>query len=640
MIVYSGNAVQAEPLATLNVLYANRAHGLQCTRSSAHVASASRSRSLPGLRTLRHGARTRDHRWRHRLPIPVIWIGSVLLVRLVHLTLIGDAAVPFNNARLIVQAKAVVCHGLENAFFSVPPAANLLLAGLAYVSNLSAGDAFFLLALALHVLLAVSFWYWLSAMRWPAEINRLAMWVFVWLPVFNSYEGFDNISVLGAAAGFLTMVGSLHRLARADRIGPKACCAVLFPTAAMVMFRAEYLLFTSLYLVIWASCPWITHRYRALSRVSLRRIGSAGLVLICGFGFGVGLTIWIRGVSSGEYLLAGRGYSCWTLLDGVPLSWMPTEDHSYTARVRVARRYFGDPADYDYSLVRMVVAHPGTIAVKMLHNLPRWLSELGRRHVVLPVPAMAVLLTGLFWMARSRRRRHTCLQLMATIVMTIPVTVLYTHAEYMTPAFVGATVGIACGLAFFSRRVVSACTVLGVPLTRRWATRICLTLFCLSMEGLLLRGGGLFADFQSRRAIAKTIDETLESIQVRTVWLDPYSMELDSYSRADIRNRIAQFSDWRAQQAQVSSSLPWPSSTVTIDVMDLVDRRSFDGQPALPVVLWDDSENARQVCQNRKASWSRHGYTEVITVNSDHPHRPFTVMVLMPATVVSGASDE
>ena len=132
---------------------------------------------------------------------------------------------------------------------------------------------------------------------------------------------------------------------------------------------------------------------------------------------------------------------------------MPTEDHSYTARVRVARRYFGDPADYDYSLVRMVVAHPGTIAVKMLHNLPRWLSELGRRHVVLPVPAMAVLLTGLFWMARSRRRRHTCLQLMATIVMTIPVTVLYTHAEYMTPAFVGATVGIACGLAFFSRRV-------------------------------------------------------------------------------------------------------------------------------------------------------------------------------------------
>ena len=51
------------------------------------------------------------------------------------------------------------------------------------------------------------------------------MWVFVWLPVFNSYEGFDNISVLGAAAGFLTMVGSLHRLARADRIGPKACCA-------------------------------------------------------------------------------------------------------------------------------------------------------------------------------------------------------------------------------------------------------------------------------------------------------------------------------------------------------------------------------------------------------------------------------
>ena len=50
-------------------------------------------------------------------------------------------------------------------FFSVPPAANLLLAGLAYVSNLSAGDAFFLLALTLHVLLAVSFWYWLSAMR-------------------------------------------------------------------------------------------------------------------------------------------------------------------------------------------------------------------------------------------------------------------------------------------------------------------------------------------------------------------------------------------------------------------------------------------------------------------------------------------
>ena len=75
-----------------------------------------------------YGARVLKEGLRHRLAMPVGWLGCVLLIRLVHLLLIGDGAVPFNNARLIVQAKSVVFHGIGEAFFSVPPAPNLLLA--------------------------------------------------------------------------------------------------------------------------------------------------------------------------------------------------------------------------------------------------------------------------------------------------------------------------------------------------------------------------------------------------------------------------------------------------------------------------------------------------------------------------------
>ncbi|MEE3371627.1 MAG: hypothetical protein VX346_20005 [Planctomycetota bacterium] len=578
----------------------------------------------------------------HPQAMPVGWLGSVLLIRLVHLLLIGDAAVPFNNARLIVQAKAVVFHGIGDAFFSVSPAPNLLLAGLIQISKWPAGHAFFLMCMLLHGCLALAFWYWLSSLRWPTEINRGAMWVFAWIPALNSYEGFDNIAVIGAAAGFFVMAGALYRgIAAMEGISLGVACALFVSANVMVLFRAEHLLFSGIYFTTWISSAWFVTQFTRLpwlflDKFSLRRGILAGVLVLSGLGTGVGLVIWIRGASSGEYRLDARGYGCWTLLDGIPLSWMPTDDHSYSARVRVAQEYFGDPADYDYSVVRMVWAHPATTIAKMVQNLPRWFVELGRRHVVLPLPVAAILLVGLVWMARSRRRRGTCLQLVAMVVMTVPVTAFYTNAEYMTPAFVSASVGIACGLVLITSCVARVCRLSGINLSRRWGARIGLIALCMLMECLLLRGGGLLSDFNSKRAIAEKIDETVSALQLSAVLLDPYWMELDSYCQTDISNRNIQLREWRAQQDRTGSPLPWPFGVETTDVMQLIDQVTSDGKAMLPVVIWSDDEDSQRIVQRRQERWIRRGYAVIDTFNTDRSGGAFCFVILAPPELATG----
>ena len=589
-----------------------------------------------------YGARALVDAMGHPLAMPVGWLGCVLLIRLVHLLMIGDGAVPFNNARLIVQAKAVVFHGIGDAFFSIPPAPNLLLASLIQILKWPAGHAFFLMCMILHGCLALAFWYWLSSLRWPTEINRGAMWVFAWLPALNSYEGFDNIAVIGAAAGFFVMAGALYRsIAATEAISLGVACALFVSASVIVLFRAEYLLFSGIYFTVWVSSAWFATQFTRLpwlflNKFSLRRDILAGLLVLSGLGTGVGLVVWTRGASSGEYRLDARGYGCWTLLDGIPLSWMPTDDHSYSARVRVAQEYFGDPADYDYSVVRMMWSHPGTTIAKMVQNLPRWFVELGRRHVVFPLPITAILLAGLVWMARSRRRRGTCLQLVVMMVMTVPVTAFYTNAEYMTPAYVSATVGVTCGLVLASSCVTRCCRLSGVALSRRWGQRICLIALCMLMECLLLRGGGLLSDFKSKRAVAEKIDETVRSLQVSAVLLDPYWMELDSYCQTDIRNRSMQLREWRARQGRTGTSLPWPFGVETTDAMQLVDQATNAGKAAVPVVLWSDAKDSQRIVWRRKERWIRRGYVVVDSFNADRSGASFCFVVLVPPELATG----
>ena len=576
----------------------------------------------------------------HPSVMPVGWIGCVLLIRLVHLIFIGDGSVPFNNARLIVQAKAVALHGIEDAFFSVPPAPNLLLASLVKISKMPAGHMFFLMAIILHGCLALAFWYWLTSLRWPTEMNRIAMWVFAWLPALNSYEGFDNIAVIGAAAGFFVMAGALSRVVTAELVPLTAVWTLLASAISMVLFRAEYLLFSGLYLAIWAPTAWCAIQWRdtswlLLNRFSLRRRSLTGLLVISGLAIGIVLMAWLRGASSGEYRLDARGYGCWTLLDGIPLSWMPTDDHSYSARVQVAKKYFGDPADYDYSVARMMWSHPGATVSKMVQNLPRWFVELGRRHVIFPLPITAFLLLGLVWMARSRRRRGTCLQLVVMVVMTVPVTAFYTNAEYMTPAFVSATVGVACGLVLIANRLTQVCRLWGFSVARRWVVRMCVVVLCMLMECLLLRGGGLLSDFRSRRVIAEKIDEAADGARFSAVLLDPYWMELDSYCRTDIRNRTIQLRSWRTRQEETGTTLPWPFGVETVDTMQLVDQVTSDQREALPVVLWSDGKDSQQVFQQRRERWIRRDYVAVYSFDADRLDAPFRVIVLVPQGLVT-----
>ena len=61
------------------------------------------------------------------------------------------------------------------------------------------------------------------------------MWVFAWLPALNCYEGFDNIAVIGAAAGFFVMAGALYRgIAATDRISLGVACAIFVSANVMV----------------------------------------------------------------------------------------------------------------------------------------------------------------------------------------------------------------------------------------------------------------------------------------------------------------------------------------------------------------------------------------------------------------------
>ena len=119
------------------------------------VIGASRSRSLAERQRPGYGVRALVDAMGHPLAMPVGWLGCVLLIRLVHLLLIGDGAVPFNNARLIVQAKAVVFHGIGDAFFSIPPAPNLLLASLVQILKWPAGHAFSLMCMILPSIVMV-----------------------------------------------------------------------------------------------------------------------------------------------------------------------------------------------------------------------------------------------------------------------------------------------------------------------------------------------------------------------------------------------------------------------------------------------------------------------------------------------------
>jgi hypothetical protein len=231
-----------------------------------------------------------------------------------------------------------------------------------------------------------------------------------------------------------------------------------------------------------------------------------------------------------------------------------------------------------------------------------------------------------------------CLQLVLMIVVTVPVTAFYTNAEYMTPAYVSATVGIACGLVLVSSCAMQASRLSKFALSRRWCTRICLIGLCILMECLLLRGGGLLSDFKSKRIVAEKIDEKLRAMHVSAVLLDPYWMELDSYCQVDIRNRSIQLSGWRVQQDRTGTTLPWPFGVETTDAMELVDQVAPNEKAILPVVIWSDASDSQRIVRRRKERWIRRGYTAIDSFDTDRPDASFSVVVLVPSesTTVQG----
>ncbi len=63
--------------------------------------------------------------------------------------------------------------------------------------------------LASHLVLALAFWFWVRSLRLRPAERRTSLLIFVGLPLFNSYEGFDNYPTLLGAALFLLVAACL-----------------------------------------------------------------------------------------------------------------------------------------------------------------------------------------------------------------------------------------------------------------------------------------------------------------------------------------------------------------------------------------------------------------------------------------------
>jgi hypothetical protein len=245
----------------------------------------------------------------------------------------------------------------------------------------------------------------------------------------------------------------------------------------------------------------------------------------------------LRHQESGHFALVARDYACWAFLDGTPPAWQSPADQSEADRVRSGIRHFGHPAEYGYSASRMMLQHPLKTATKFVLNLPSWLFELGRRHVVVPLPLALLAAWGAALMVRRRGPPgiQTCWPaLFAAILMTLPLAVLIVSARYLMPSFGAVCVLAAAGLL----AVLAWCQRLlrgKVPLRAVWWGGMVTT--CMALELLLLRGGGLLRDAPNLRPVARYLDEHFAGPPRVPLVLDPHRDAIDGDCRADICNR-------------------------------------------------------------------------------------------------------
>ncbi len=552
-------------------------------------------------------------------PAVAFFLLAVLLVRLVHIGLLGDGIiVSGNNVRLAKEAKSLMNFGLGHADISVPPAPVFLLAALAKVGGVVAGEAVAWLALMAHLLLAVAFLYWLASLKVGRPVVIASCVFFVGLPIFNSYEGLDNVPVVFAAAGWLVAAASLNNLYLNESHKWKNFVLLAAGLGSVPLFRGEYLLFIPLYFALFFAGRWLL-----AGAVSGRREG--WLVLYAG-GFlilGAVATMGLRYADSGHFAMGGKGYDCATFLDGTPSAWLGPNDKTDFDRVQRGKEIFGDPARYDHSLRRMILANPGNTIAKFFLNLPRWAFELGRRHVVLPAPVTLLMLLGCGVSIVYLRKKTsvdasaatTFASLIATIAMTLPIALFIPYAEYLLPAFAAACVLSARGTTTLLDWILSklAPDRIRRQAVLRWAV---LASLLLGMEGLLIRGGGMLPEHRSARPVVDYLNDEFGSSTAPPILLDQYQFgKIDCLTRADIRNRWIRIEEGK-RRLLPARELAQTAAARSIDLRHVV--IVFEGSPE------------ESTMHEKLAAWSRIGFhstSKPVTVANPRDGR-FTLLLL------------
>jgi hypothetical protein len=366
--------------------------------------------------------------------------------------------------------------------------------------------------------------------------------------------------------------------------------------ASIVLFRAEYVIFVPLYFVL----AWLFRRLGPDAAIPAREALAAGTVCL-GVGLGAAAVMAFRAADSGQFELVPREYSCWTFLDGTPQAWLRPGDDSEADRVRRGIDRFRHPAQFGYSLTAMMLNNPKDTARKFFLNLPRWLHQLGRRHVVAPLPltALAVISlalrgTGKEFFAKAAAPLAT---LAAVILMTCSLALLMVYAEYMTPAFGALCVLAADGLLQLVALVVTRRRPLAARMTTAaWCTA--LVLLVLIMEFLLFRGGGRLVDVSDMRDVAEALDQRMRARSVAaTVLIDPYNYVLDCDCRTNVVNRQL----YRAQHHR-EYGFTFMHPTLALD-------SPLDEEMGLEdILLWTDENAAPGEIQSRLAWWAARGF--------------------------------
>ena len=540
----------------------------------------------------------------------------VLLVRLIHLSLLGSWLTGM-NPKMAVLAKCWIQHGFGATFIDVAPGPILLLASMASLFGLPPTDLIPCLLLIAHLCLAIAFWYWLRSLQLCSDVEVTSLVLFVFAPCFNSYVGFENYPVLFAAAGFFGAVSIWHgALVRPCTTRSVIRMSVL--AASIAFFRSEYLVFMPLYLAI--ILVWYRLSHGALPPM---RAMAIALIMVVALGGGLLAVMSFRHFESGQFALASKDYTCWAFLDGIPHAWQKPDTKADIDRVRAGIAKFGHPAEYDYVASKMIRNNLGKTIRKIILSFPEWLFELGRRHVVFPVPLAAFAILG----ALSVRRRRTLAApmalwsaLFAAILMTLPLTGLIVSARYLVPAFGAMCVLSATGLLIFLTWI-GRMLPRGTDYRTVWWTGIALV--CVGLELLLLRGGGLLGNAPNLQPVARYVNEHFGGTQRVPLVLDPYTKNIDAACRANICNRQI----YRALGLSMYGFDECdPLTAATSPVANALDLKT--------AVVWTHGGGDTIADKQRLTQWQQAGFRLVRSYTSpvDDLHR-FTIFVLHAPTM-------